>query len=1052
MKKASVLAVVVCVMAVMNVASADIIRGIDIDFVTIGNAVNTADTTGYGAVGYNYRIGKYEVTAGQYTEFLNAVAATDTYSLYNTNMWSDSTGCKIQQSGSSGSYSYAVAADRANRPVNWISWYDTLRFCNWLHNSQPSGPQNNSTTEDGAYTFTGPTSVGSRNPDAKVFLPTENEWYKAAYHKNDGVTGNYFDYPTSSDTLPGRDMTEATNPGNNANYWDNSDLIGSPYYRTEVGEFELSDSPYGTFDMGGNIFEWNETLIGSDRGIRGGSAHDIGDLLGSSYRSSGGPPNGEYAAEGFRVASVAEPVGPVCSGFIAGNNMNYTRTQHTATKLNDGTVLITGGCSPTHVNALNSAEIYNPQDGTFSLVGNMTVRRSFHTATLLSDGRVLICGGWEGSNQVDTAEIYNPVSKTFQLVGQCMHSVRESHRAVRLKDGRVFISGGVCGYTDVTGSCDLFDPNDNSFTEVGPLHYPRGAHVSVLLDNGNVLIAGGAAEGIFREIGEIYQPGLGLRETGVMNFPRVWMQGDVLPDRRVLLSGGNGPNPNDPFNIVEIYDPQTEVFTLTENLLEPRSAHRSAALPGGKILITGGDQDGFGHNNKLTEIYDPVTGHFSWSDPMTSPRSGHTVTLLDDGCALVTGGRTVINNAEVFLSSTEISCAFSMPVFTVIPQDINVECDGNETELNVWLYSAAANDICGSVTLSNDFSGLSDDCGETGSATVTWTAVNERGNQNSCSATFTIVDTTPPVITCPADVTLECPADTSPSATGQATGSDACGSVIITYSDVSVPGCGNTETITRTWTAMDECGNSTSCVQTITVVDTTAPVISNLNADYLLAAVGQTVNFTADVSDECDSGVDVEWNFGDGTAPSANPGHIYGQPGIYTAVVTATDDCGNVATDSIIIVVYDPSAGFTTGGGWFVPDSHSFVDGVGVTDTVSKANFGFIVKYKQGADNPDGNLEFQYKAGDINLRSTNMEWLVVQSATKVRFKGRATINGEGLYTFKVTAEDNGVPGTGDWFKIEIWLGPDVDTENTPPTPKHKAQGYLGGGNIQIHQK
>ncbi len=175
-------------------------------------------------------------------------------------------------------------------------------------------------------------------------------------------------------------------------------------------------------------------------------------------------------------------------------------------------------------------------------------------------------------------------------------------------------------------------------------------------------------------------------------------------------------------------------------------------------------------------------------------------------------------------------------------------------------------------------------------------------------------------------------------------------------------------------------------------------------------------------------------------------------PDIY-AILVVSDALGcPVSSDETVLVVYDPSAGFTTGGGWFVPDSESFIDGVGVTDTVSKANFGFIVKYKKGADNPDGNLEFQYKAGDINLRSTNMEWLVVQSATKVRFKGKATINGEGSYTFKVTAEDNGEPGTGDWFKIEIWMGPDVDTENSPAVPKHKAQGFLGGGNVQIHQK
>ena len=107
------------------------------------------------------------------------------------------------------------------------------------------------------------------------------------------------------------------------------------------------------------------------------------------------------------------------------------------------------------------------------------------------------------------------------------------------------------------------------------------------------------------------------------------------------------------------------------------------------------------------------------------------------------------------------------------------------------------------------------------------------------------------------------------------------------------------------------------------------------------------------------------------------------------------------------------------------------------------------MKYKKGASNPNGKLEFQYKAGDINLHSTDMDWMVV-STTKVRFKGLATINGAGLFAFKVTATDNGEPGANnDDFKIEIWTG-DVDTENGPPTPKHTAKGVLGGGNIQIH--
>ena len=287
-----------------------LVSAVDIEWVTVGNPGNAADpATGdlYGSVGYEYKIGKHEITAGQYTEFLNAVAATDTYGLYNTNMWSDGEGCKIQQSGSSGNFTYSVAPDYANRPVNFVSWYDCLRFCNWLHNGQPAGSQDTTTTEDGAYDMSLGNSV-VRKPAAWVWLPDENEWCKAAYHKNDGVTANYFVYPTGSDTVPGRDGFEATNPGNNANYYDSyggAYLIGSPYWRTMVGEFELSLSPYGAFDMAGNMFEWNETeYYGSYRIYRGGSYRSSPN----SFRSSFCPlldPSTEYDQIGLRVASVS---------------------------------------------------------------------------------------------------------------------------------------------------------------------------------------------------------------------------------------------------------------------------------------------------------------------------------------------------------------------------------------------------------------------------------------------------------------------------------------------------------------------------------------------------------------------------------------------------------------------------------------------------------------------------------------------------------------------------------------------------------------------------
>jgi formylglycine-generating enzyme required for sulfatase activity len=303
---------------------------VNIETVPVGNPVNVGELSGSGAGGYGpdrvcgavdytYNIGKYEVTAGQYTEFLNKVAATDTYGLYNTNMWSSSYGCKIERYAGSGTagdpYQYRVAGDWANRPVNYVSYWDACRFANWLNNGQPTGAQGPTTTERGTYTLDGYNGHDGRtiqrNPGSTWAVTSEDEWYKAAYHKNDGVTGNYWDYPTTSNSVPGRDLNDVS--GNNANYYGNPYPIQSPYYTTVAGEFQNSDSPYGTFDQGGNVWEWNESVVyeGSDyayRGLRGGSfssgVYD-GDLL-ASYRLSSFPAN-ERNIIGFRVSEVPEP-------------------------------------------------------------------------------------------------------------------------------------------------------------------------------------------------------------------------------------------------------------------------------------------------------------------------------------------------------------------------------------------------------------------------------------------------------------------------------------------------------------------------------------------------------------------------------------------------------------------------------------------------------------------------------------------------------------------------------------------------------------------------
>ena len=315
--------IIVAVAAVL-LAGGAVQAKIIIDTVSVGDPGNAADTTGYGAVAYSYNIGKYEVTAGQYTALLNAVAATDTYGLYATIMDTANSpyGCNIKRTGSSGSYSYSVASDWANRPVNLVSFWDSCRFANWLTNGQPMGVQDATTTERGAYTLDGynGTDGGTihrilSTTGATWAVASEDEWYKAAYYKGGGTNAGYWDYPTQSSTSPSNLGSDGyTDPGNHANYYNNGYMIGSPYYRTIVGEFENSASPYGTFDQGGNVWEWNEAIPYQDsstayRNLRGGSfyyGNDGDDLLASTGYHFSGPTSESYTI-GFRVVEIPEP-------------------------------------------------------------------------------------------------------------------------------------------------------------------------------------------------------------------------------------------------------------------------------------------------------------------------------------------------------------------------------------------------------------------------------------------------------------------------------------------------------------------------------------------------------------------------------------------------------------------------------------------------------------------------------------------------------------------------------------------------------------------------
>ena len=284
---------------------------INIDTVRVGNAGNAGQVQSqgtFGGVSYDYHIGTYEVTNAQYAMFLNSVAFNDTHGLWNENMGTSTHG-GINRAGSSGSFSYSVKSGFDDKPVNFVSFWDAARFSNWLTTGD---------TETGVYNLNGTTNPTNNTitrdatawANGGVAIASENEWYKAAYYNptlNSG-NGGYWLYPTQSDTVP-----TATTPNNtNANSVNRSgSLSPNSDTVTPVGAYTLAASFYGTFDQGGNVWEWNDQILGNndlDRGLRGGAYNTTNvTALESSRRDIGNGPTTEIGHIGFRVSSL-EPI------------------------------------------------------------------------------------------------------------------------------------------------------------------------------------------------------------------------------------------------------------------------------------------------------------------------------------------------------------------------------------------------------------------------------------------------------------------------------------------------------------------------------------------------------------------------------------------------------------------------------------------------------------------------------------------------------------------------------------------------------------------------
>ncbi|HEX2571609.1 MAG TPA: kelch repeat-containing protein [Polyangia bacterium] len=324
---------------------------------------------------------------------------------------------------------------------------------------------------------------------------------------------------------------------------------------------------------------------------------------------------------------------------------------HTATLLNNGNVLIAGGTDSPYTDfarpAQARADLYDPARGLVVATGSMNAARVLHTATLLNDGRVLVTGGEQtGSDSLASAETYNPGTGIFSTTGS-MASPRQAHTATRLGNGRVLIVGGYNGNNgQVLASAELFDPATGTFSATGSLNVGRQLHTATMLADGRVLILGGS-NGIPLASVEIYDPATGtFSVAGNLVTARILHRATRLNDGRVLVTGGSNSTRTGADSLVsaEIYDPATGTSALTANMLAGRQAHTATVLSDGRVVLAGGS-DFFQSLSALAsvEIFNPSTGTFTAGPALAIARERHSATLLNDGRVFIVGGHNSAN-------------------------------------------------------------------------------------------------------------------------------------------------------------------------------------------------------------------------------------------------------------------------------------------------------------------------------------------------------------------------------------------------------------------------
>lgn len=346
-----------------------------------------------------------------------------------------------------------------------------------------------------------------------------------------------------------------------------------------------------------------------------------------------------------------------------------------------------------------------------------------------------------------------------------------------------------------------------------------------------------------------------------------------------------------------------------------------------------------------------------------------------------------------------------------------------------------------------------------GTTEVTATASNTC-SASACTFQVTVNDSEAPVISASSDVeTGNDDGECSAVVTVSATAADNCTSDLrptgIRSDGLELTAPYPVGTTTITWAVDDMAGNSAQEVVQTVIVNNMKPVIESVVPSSSLMQINKSFTLTTAFVDNNVKSASIDWD--DLTSETiADPSsgfvatHSYAASGLYFPTVTITDACGETSEYTYdYIVVYDPSCGFVTGGGWITSPAGAYVPDPSLT---GKANFGFVAKYPKESSPPRGHTEFHFRAGNLKFRSTSYEWLVINDY-KAIYRGVGTINGSGNYTLMITAIDGDrqVGGADDRIRISISDGSNVvyDNEQGAAIDAEDA-AVLGGGSIVIH--